>query len=89
MVDRIKMTYRYEIDKLNAIKVFDSNDVQILWQPDWPDFTPFADSQEAETWAEQFILSLSDPTADLPGDNPSEPTKPNPPVVMPEVIGNA
>jgi hypothetical protein len=73
--------YRYEIDAQNAIRVWDNenpneNDAPFFLQPDWPDATPWADKAEAQAWAEQLILSMTDETADLPGENPDQPTNP-------------
>lgn len=53
----------------------DGNDKPFLYQPHWPDGTDWADG-EAEAWAQQAVLALTDPTADDAGDNPEQPTKP-------------
>ena len=56
--------------------VFDGiNDQPFLKQPTWPDGTPWGKG-EAKAWAEQLILSLTDPTADLAGPSPDMPTEP-------------
>jgi hypothetical protein len=82
--------FTYEIDEQGAVWLFDGiNPEPFLHQPNWADGTAWSEG-EAEAWAEQVILSLTDPTADIPGDNPSEPTKPRPapqelePEVLPE-----
>jgi hypothetical protein len=77
--------FTYEIDEDNAIHVFDSNGVKILFQPNYPDFTPFT-LEQATVWAEQFVLFMSDETADMPGDNPEMLTKPRPSLEIPEQI---
>ena len=51
------------------------NDVPFVKQPHWPNGTPWAEG-EAETWAEQALLALTDPDADDAGDTPDAPTKP-------------
>lgn len=74
--------YRYEIDKDNAIKVWDNenpneNDAPFLLQPDWPDNTPWANKTEAESWALAFIESLENPESEfVPGESPDRPLKP-------------
>jgi hypothetical protein len=55
---------RYEIDENNAIHMWnDSQEEPFLFQPDWPDGTPWADAKEAEDWAKAKIAELQDPTA--------------------------
>jgi len=71
--------YSYLIDKNNAISFFDAenpneNDAPFMFQPDWPDTTPWSSVIEASRWADQLILSLEDDSADLPGWNPEMPT---------------
>jgi hypothetical protein len=80
------MKFRYEIDKNNAVWIYaDSNKVASVFQPDWPDTTPWANKAEAETWAKNWILAVTDETAALPGNNPSEPTVPRSVPVEPAV----
>lgn len=80
--------FTYEIDEAGAIKIYIAgNPIPSIFQPYWPDGTAFGKG-EAKAWAEQFIISANDPTALMPGDTPSEPTKPRPipePEVIPEV----
>lgn len=52
--------YRYEIDSVNAIRVWDDknpneNDAPFLYQPDKPDATPWANAAEAEAWIVELI----------------------------------
>lgn len=76
--------YRYEIDKNNAISIWDAEnpndkDAPFMFQPDWPDTTPWANKTEAEAWAKAFIAELEDPTSEfLAGDSPKQPLKPRP-----------
>lgn len=66
---------RYEIVD-GAVLIFEGdNETPFMFQPFWPDGSEWAEGQ-AEAWAEQVILSLTDPTADLAGDSPDAPTKP-------------
>jgi hypothetical protein len=59
------MAMRYEIEEgTNAVKVFyDDSDVPSLYQPDYPDTTPWEDADEATAWAELYIASVEDPDA--------------------------
>lgn len=69
---------RYEFDKDGNLIVWGTaTDFPAMFQPTWPDGTAWKKG-EAEAWAEQLILSWQDPTADLPGESPSQPTKPRP-----------
>lgn len=71
------MNFRYEIDKKNAVWIFvQGNDVASVFQPDWPDGTPWASKAQAEAWAKAWILSMTDPTAPFAGNTPSRPTEP-------------
>jgi hypothetical protein len=55
---------RYEIDSDNAIRVWnDGEETPFLFQPDWPDGSPWADAAEAESWAIAKIQELEDPDA--------------------------
>lgn len=79
------MTFRYETDKDNAVWIYaEGNDVPVVFQPDWPDTTPWANKAEAKAWAEAWITAMTDVTAPIPGNNPSEPTLPRGEVVVPE-----
>lgn len=72
------MALRYELNEHGAALIFiDDLPKPSINQPTWPDGTAWADG-EAEAWAEQYILSIEDETADLPGDSPSQPTKSRP-----------
>jgi len=66
--------YRFEIDTENAIRIWDnenSNDSEapFMFQPDFPDTTPWADAAQATDWAEVFIASLVDPESELVAGN--------------------
>lgn len=67
---------RYEIDSNNAIKIWnDGEENPFLFQPDWPDGTPWADAQEAESWALAKIAEIEDPNAfEAPNYRGAEPT---------------
>lgn len=63
---------RYEIDKENAVRVFDDGqDIPFAYQPDWPDMTPWANKAEAKAWAELLIESMQNPASEfIPGTSP-------------------
>jgi hypothetical protein len=50
---------------------FDGNAAPFLSQPTWPDGTAWANEAEAKAWFEVLVASFTDPTAPLPGNNPS------------------
>jgi hypothetical protein len=65
----------YEIDELGAVVIFSSeSSAPVIYQPTWPDNTPFAEG-EADLWAQAQILAMTDDTAPLAGVSPSEPTR--------------
>jgi len=66
--------YRFEIDTDNAIRVWDNetpneNDAPFMFQPDWPDVTPWADAAQATDWAEVFIASLENSDSEFVAGN--------------------
>lgn len=66
------MTYRYEIDENNAIHMWvDTQEEPFIFQPDYPDGTPWADAADATAWAEAKIAELTDI------ENPMAPNYPN------------
>lgn len=72
---------RYEIDESTyAISMFESdNEIPFLFQPFWPDQTPWASKKEAEDWAKAKIEELSNPNSEYwAGVTPSEPLMPRP-----------
>jgi hypothetical protein len=78
---------KYEIDKDNAVQIFqDDSDVPFVFQPDWPNGTPWANKAEAEGWAKQTILALEDEAADWAGISPDQPTQKRPEPVEPQTI---
>lgn len=76
--------YKYEVAANNEIKIWqlvenEPAEAPFLFQPTWPDNTPWASKEEATAWAELFIESLENPeSALIPGDSPEAPTKPRP-----------
>jgi hypothetical protein len=57
------MRYYYEIDENNAVRIWDTenpneNNAPFLYQPSFPDETPWSGREEAEKWANEYIASL-------------------------------
>ncbi len=75
---------RYEINETTKeVRVYDSLDEEILYQPQWPDGTEWSSYEEAEAWVTQYLISRSDKLADIPGPSPENPTLPRPAAVEP------
>ena len=74
------MALRYEInEETNAVSIFYSDsDVASLFQPDWPDETPWADAAEAEAWAQLYIASVEDEDAPFAPTGPGVAGEPKP-----------
>ena len=72
----------YIIDA-EGVKIFEEGqDVPFLLQPNWADGDAWEEG-EAESWAAQKVLELTDPTADLAGSNRDNHPRPRP-EVLPE-----
>ena len=56
---------RYEVDPTTyAVKVFiDTQEAPTLYQPDYPDGTPWESAAEAESWVQLYVASVTDPDA--------------------------
>jgi hypothetical protein len=68
---------KYEINSSLEVRIwYEDGEAPNIYQPTWPDGTPWASKKEAEAWAKQSILSIQDPTADYPGVSPSQPVIP-------------
>jgi hypothetical protein len=74
------MANRYEIEKdTNAVFVYyDDSDIPGLYQPDWPNGTPWSDAKEARQWAEMFIESIEIEEAPHAPSGPGEERIPKP-----------
>ncbi len=72
--------YTFEVDDNNAVRIFrEGQEAPVIFQPDWPNGTPWADKAEATSWAELYVRSFEDAeVAELPGDSPEEPTRARP-----------
>ena len=68
--------------KIWDLEVSSINDAPNFLQPDWPDGTPWANKEEASSWAEIFIESLKNPYSEfIPGLSPSSHPTPRPRVL--------
>lgn len=57
----------------NGVLYLNDGQVDFLEQPCWPDGTPWANENEARTWADLQIAWMNDPE-----NNPEPPAGPNP-----------
>jgi hypothetical protein len=74
------MALRYEIEAgTNAVRIFyPDSDAPSLFQPDWPNQTPWTDTAEAEAWAQLYIASVEDEDAPFAPNGPGEAGKAKP-----------
>jgi hypothetical protein len=73
------MTLTYTVDENNAVRIYsDEQSEPIIFQPDWPNSTPWADAQEAAAWAELCIASITDPAAPYAPSGPGLSPEPKP-----------
>ena len=53
---------RYTIDENNAVWGFvPTQEEACLFQPDWPDSTPFSDEADARIFADAWVAHMNDP----------------------------
>lgn len=59
------MAFSYTTDSVTfAVKIYTDNQTEpIIFQPDWPNGTPWASKQDAEIWAQLCIASIEDISA--------------------------
>jgi hypothetical protein len=74
----MNLSYTIEPDSF-AVKIFVSGqNTPIVYQPDWPNSTPWSSANEATNWAELCILSIVDQNAPYPPPGPGLPGEPKP-----------
>jgi hypothetical protein len=62
-----------------AVNIFVSGQtIPIVYQPDWPNSTPWSGTQEASTWAELCIQSIVNQDAPYAPTGPGLPGEPKP-----------
>lgn len=73
-------TLRYEIEEgTNAVRVFyNDSDVPSLFQPHYPDGSPWADAADATAWAELYVASVVDEAAPYAPNGPGQEGAPKP-----------
>jgi hypothetical protein len=81
---KIMSKYYYEIDAQNHLRVWD-NDLELpgnppfLFQPDWPDGSPWESRAQVQDWADVYINGLLNPDSEfIQGNGPDEPVIPRP-----------
>jgi len=69
------MSIRYEVTEQNEVLAWDDELVQtepFLYQPYYPDGSPFADKADAQAWADAWYAAFIDPE-----NNPEAPARPS------------
>ena len=58
------MAFSYTISETNIVNIFsDTQSEPVIIQPNWPNGTAWANSAEAESWAQLCIAAMEDPSA--------------------------
>ena len=66
--------YRFQIDKNKAVRIWDNenpneNDAPFMFQPDYPDLTPWASKADATNWVNVFINALTNSDSEFVAGN--------------------
>lgn len=75
------MSYRIEIKEGNVVEIFDNaaeHGLPFLRQPSWPDQSPWADTAEAQAWAEMFVEAIEVEDAPYAPNGPGQERQPKP-----------
>lgn len=74
------MQLTYTVDSTNfSVKVYsDEQEKPIIFQPDWPNGTPWGSFAEAENWAQLCINSIEDAAAPYAPAGPGIDPEPKP-----------
>jgi len=73
------MAFSYNVSENNEVNIFaEGGDVPVIIQPNWPNGTAWASTQEAETWAQLCITAMEDPTAPYAPAGPGLSGEPKP-----------
>lgn len=80
--------YTYKIGEDFSVSIFNAEQEEpVIFQPNWPDTTPWAGAEEAAGWAELYVDSINNPDfTELPGYGPEEPSRPRPEPVDPSTV---
>lgn len=59
------MNLTYTVDNVSfAVHIYVSgNNIPIMYQPNWPNGTPWGSYGDANNWAQLCVLSITDPVA--------------------------
>ena len=73
------MNFTYQIDINNKVRIYsDTQTEPVIFQPDWPNGTPWANTSEAESWANLCISAITDPNAPYAPAGPGIAGEPKP-----------
>jgi len=79
-LDNSTFTMTYKKGVLSITQ--DEETTPFVLQPNFPDGTKWESEAQAKEWGAILITSITDPTSPLPGDSPTEMTKPRPVVTI-------
>ena len=68
----MKATYQVEKETFAIRVYYDGSDIAGLYQPHWPDLTPWSSMEEATEWAKMFVESIEEDAAPFPPNGPNE-----------------
>ena len=75
--------YKLEITDLKEVLIYvDGETTPALYQPTYPDGTPFESKAKAKVWGNAFIAAGRDEKVDFPPDGPGKDTKPQTPAPL-------
>jgi len=68
------MILTYEVSSANGVYIYkDEQEIPMIFQPNWPNGSPFSSVKEAESWAEYYIESTQNPNSEfMAGLSPEE-----------------
>lgn len=73
------LTFTIDLNNNYAVKIFNDTQTEpIIYQPYWPNSTPWSNESEASEWARLCILSIEDPVAPYAPAGPNLPPEPKP-----------
>lgn len=80
IIQEITMNLTFTIDPNTfAVSIYKDNEqIPIIYQPDWPNATPWNSSEEATTWAQLCIQAIVDDNAPYAPAGPGLPGEPKP-----------
>jgi len=75
------MKYIYKVDEKNQVRVWNTENpneknLPFIYQPVWPDGTPFENKEQAEAYAQLVVESCLNPNSEyITGPSPDEPKR--------------